>query len=133
MENVKLLSLVYSLVSWFNTSLCKYLEYIILFNYKNQRVNPKKINLKIHICNNTTFAAIWKHIKIIWNWKQNTKFNVIQMFFSIKKSFLAPIMSFSFSKTIQCPNNHKLKTFPLSHSWFPPMNMNSISQLILIT
>jgi hypothetical protein len=120
MENAKLLSLVYSLVLWFNILLCKYLEYILLFNYKNQRVNPNKIHLKIHICNNTTFVVIWKHIKIIWNWKQNTKYNVIQMFFSIKKSFLAPITSFSSSsKTIQCPNNHKLKTFPLSPSWFP--------------
>jgi hypothetical protein len=48
--------------------------------------------------------------------------------------FLAPLVNFSSSsKAIQCPNDHQLRTFPISPSWFLAMNMNSNFQVVTIT
>lgn len=75
----------------------------MLINYKNQQINSNKIPSKIHICNNTTFAIIWKKIQIIWNRKQKI-WNKIQCNINVllhQISFLTPIMSlFSSSKLL---------------------------------
>jgi len=72
-------------------------------NYQNQQVNSNKIPSKIDICDNTTFAIIWKQIQIIWNWKLRTWYkiqcNINVLLHQI--SSLTPIMSlFSSSKLL---------------------------------
>jgi hypothetical protein len=94
----------------------------MLINYKNKKINSNKIPSKIHICNNTTFAIIWKQIQIIWNWKQKT-WNKIQCNINVllhQISSLTPIISlFSSSKllnVLMMTNlEFLLKSFLISH------------------
>ncbi len=67
----------------------------------------------------------------IENHKQNTMYYHC---FSPSKFLSNSYHEFVFIlKTIAYPNIHTFKTLTLNPSWFPTMNMNSNSQLILIT
>jgi hypothetical protein len=108
------LTLVYSLVLWCNILLFNYSRFVILTNYKNQRItlNTNQF-LNPYMQQHNTCNSLKKNLDYM-ELKKKTKYkiqcNMNVVFY--RNPFVAPLMSFSSSRTIQRPNDHQLITLP---------------------